>query len=169
VGPAGAGGPRLGLASRFLIHTEEGAFVQNLPRLADDIGGMERRPLDRMRVHSLAVIICSTNVDGASTGILTPCQLVGVCEGGELAGEGSGDATSHDVQSSARSHFRSEIAWAHFLHQIFAPRVSVDELRLRVGEGVMGVREKGNVPWGSPEDGGGRSSPAISSSDEASA
>jgi hypothetical protein len=172
VGPTGAGGPRLGLVSRFLIHTEEGAFVRNLPRLAGDVGdsgGMERRPLDRTRVHSLAVIMCSTNVDGANTGILTPCQLVGVCDGGGLAGKGSGDATSHDEQSSARSHFRSEMALAHFLRHSLDPRASADELRFRVREGVTGVREKGNVPWGSPENGDGRSTPARSSSDEASA
>jgi hypothetical protein len=149
VGPAGAGGPRLGLASRFLVHTEEGAFVRNPLRLAGDSGGMERRPLDRTRVHSLAVIICSTNVDGANTGILPPCQLVGLCDGGGLAGAGSEDATSHDVQSSTRSHLRSEIDWAHFLRQILEARTSADELRLRVDEGVTGVRENGSVPLGS--------------------
>jgi hypothetical protein len=106
VGPAAADGPRVGLASLFLIQTEEGAFERNPLRLAGDSGEMERRPLYRTRVHSLAVIICSTNVVGANTGILTPCQLVGLTDDGGLAGAGSGDATSHDAQSSARSHRR---------------------------------------------------------------
>jgi hypothetical protein len=172
VGPVAAAGPRLGLASRFLIQTEEGAFVRNPPRLASDVGDsgeLERRPLDRTRVHSLAVIIFSTNVVGANTGILTPCQLVGLSDDGGVAGAGSGDATSHDVQSSARSHLRFEIASACFLRQFLEARASADELRLRVGEGVTGVRGNGSVPLGSPEGGGGRSPPAISSSDEASA
>jgi hypothetical protein len=171
VGPTRAGGPRLGLVSCFLIHNEEGAFIRNLPRLAGDIsdsGEMEQRPLDRTRVHSLAVIMCSTNVDGANTINLTPCQLVfGICDGGGLTEEGSG-ATSHDMQSSVRSHFQSEVAWAHFLRQSLEPLASADELRFQFGEGVTGVKEKGNVPWGSPEIDNGRSSPARSNSDEAS-
>jgi hypothetical protein len=155
VGPTGAGGPRLGLASRFLIRTEEGAFIQNLPQLAGDIsdsGEMEQRPLDRTRVHSLAVIMCSTNVDGANTVNLTPCQLVfGICDGGGLAREGS-RATSHDVQSSVRSHFQFMVGWAHFLCQSLEPLASADKLRFRFGEGVMGGQREGQRTLGVARD-----------------
>jgi hypothetical protein len=85
---------------------------------------------------------------------------------GGLAGEGSGDATSHDVQSSTRSHFRVEVAWALFLRQSLKPLASADELRDRFGEGETGVKEKGDVPWGSLEIEDVRSSPARSSSGE---
>jgi hypothetical protein len=172
VGPATARGPRVGLASPFLIQIEEGTFERNPLRLAGDAGdggAMERRPLERTRVHSLAVITCSTNVVGAITGTLTPCQLVGRVDDGELAEAGSGDATSHDVQSRTRSHRRDEIASARCLRHFREASFSADELRLRVGEGMTGDRERGSVPLGSPEGGDRRSPSAGSSSGEASA
>jgi hypothetical protein len=170
VGPPGTGGPRLGLTARFLIHTKEVSAFRNLPRLAVDEGDggeMERRPLGRTRVHSLAMIMCSTNVDGANTGSLTPCQLCFKgCDGGGFAGEGSGDATSHDVLSSTLSHSRAKEAWEVFLRHCLNPLDSAEELRDRLGEGETGVKEKGDVPWGSPEIKDGRSSPARSCSGE---
>jgi hypothetical protein len=46
------------------------------------------------------------------------------------------------------------------------PLDSADELRDRFGEGETGIKEKGDVPWGSPEIEDVRSSPARSSSGE---
>jgi hypothetical protein len=60
----------MGLAGFFLIHIKEAGDLKSIPRLAvvgDGNVVVERRCRGWTRVHSLAMIACSTNVVGAST------------------------------------------------------------------------------------------------------
>jgi hypothetical protein len=72
------GGPGVGLVGFFLIHIKEAGGLKYLPRPAvvgDGSEEVERRRRGWTRVHSLAIIACSTKVYGASTSILTSAQL----------------------------------------------------------------------------------------------
>jgi hypothetical protein len=61
-----------------LIHIKVALDFENLPPSAiagDGTEEVERRRRGWTRVHSLAMIACSSKVDGANTGILTLFQL----------------------------------------------------------------------------------------------
>jgi hypothetical protein len=125
-----------------------------------------RRPRERTRVHSLALMICSTKVVGANTGTLTPGQLGFREGGGGLAEGGSGDATSQDVQRRALPHSLASALWLTFLRHCLIPRASAEELSERFEQGGTGFEREGNVPWRSPTAEPNRVSPARSSSGE---
>jgi hypothetical protein len=101
----------MGLAGCFLIHIKEVSFLKFFPWLADvgdEITADGRRRRGCTRVHSLAIMACSTKVVGASTGTLTPDKLPmeAGCEG--LVGDGEGEAATHDLRR-IDSHSRENV------------------------------------------------------------
>jgi hypothetical protein len=97
----------LGLAGRFLIHIKEASDLKSFPWLAivgDESMADERRRRGWTRVHSLAMMACSTNVVGANTGILMPDQLPMEAGCAGLVREEAGDAASHDLWRRIVSH-----------------------------------------------------------------
>jgi hypothetical protein len=83
-----------------LIQIAEASGLKIFPRLAidgDEDGAEERRRRGWTRVHSLARMVCSTNVVGANTGNFMPDQLPREVDGIGLVDEGSGVAASHDL------------------------------------------------------------------------
>jgi hypothetical protein len=114
----------------------------------------------------------STKVVGANTGILIPGQLGFREDGGDeldgrgLAENGSGDATSHDVQRRALSHSRARALWLTFLRHCLIPQASAEELSERFEQGDAGNEREKNVPSGSPAAEPDGVSPVRSSSGE---
>jgi hypothetical protein len=101
----------MGLAGCFLIHIKEVSFLKFFPRLADigdEITADGRRRRGCTRVHSLAIMVCSTKVVGASTGTLTPDKLPmeAGCEG--FVGDDDGEAATHDLRR-IDSHSRENV------------------------------------------------------------
>jgi hypothetical protein len=91
----------MGLAGHFMIHIKEVSFLKFFPWLGvigDGITADGRRRRGCTRVHSLAIMACSTKVIGASTSTLTPDKLPmeAGCEG--LDGDGDGEAATHELR-----------------------------------------------------------------------
>jgi hypothetical protein len=155
-----------------LIHIKEVPFLKFFPRLADvgdEIAADGRRRRGCTLVHSLAVMVCSTKVVGASTGTLTPDKLPmeAVCVG--LDGDGDAEATTGDGDAEAAahgmrridSHSREIDRWATFFRHWLRLRDSAEEVRERFGEGEIGDETNENAPEGLAA-GGASSSPARS-------
>jgi hypothetical protein len=92
-------------------------------------------------------MICSTNIDGANTGTLTPDQLGSrEVDGVGLADEGAGEAATHDALWRILLHSCANDFWFAFLRHHFRPCVSAEEDSEPFGEGEMEAKKKGDVP-----------------------
>jgi hypothetical protein len=97
----------MGLVGFFLIHIKAALGFKILPRSAitgDGIEEVEQRRRGWTRVHSLAMIACSSKVDGANTGILTSVQLPMETRLGGLDKSEIGVAGSQTLRRSIESH-----------------------------------------------------------------
>jgi hypothetical protein len=97
----------VGLVGFFLIHIKAALGFKILPRSAiagDGIEDVERRRRGWTRVHSLAMIACSSKVDGANTGILTSGQLPMEVRLGGLDELEIGVAGSQTLRRNIESH-----------------------------------------------------------------
>jgi hypothetical protein len=97
----------VGLVGFFLIHIKAALGFKILPRSAiagDGIEDVERRCRGWTWVHSLAMIACSSKVDGANTGILTSFQLPMEVRLGGLDELEIGVAGSQTLRRSIESH-----------------------------------------------------------------